>query len=467
MILSHIVRSNSFGLVQEEERVKCGGKKFSRDPDTEFTFEKIFKGCTPRREILTDSRESSRTHKPEEATQARTDHPKPDTTTPLQPSTFVSPGKFTALLEVILPSIFRQRLADDLKRCVASVSGDTNRRCKSKVNISWGTQRITLPIIVRDGQVINLKAFLLGVQELIKCTMCGIHRNSATKKLKTGRSRLDELKVFLERFQEQTPENRLALSGWVSAICRSPHWEQLEAKMPVSEGVGSTVVIEAEVSAEIALPTVRSPQQNRTSMQFLPFLPKWLKDISVETALRNIVVRDLSTTDLKSGYIYIFWFPGQLGHVKIGRAKNPTERLKQWNEQCKRIHNFHISSYKSDLQEVAHVSRVERLIQVELKNKRKHSKCDGCGKDHQEWFEVSEREAVAVFQKWRDWIVQEPYELDRDTKTWRIKPDVKAHIGEVCIPLEPPATPPPRSHSRKSNRASRGNGRPRPIRAAL
>lgn len=52
--------------------------------------------------------------------------------------------------------------------------------------------------------------------------------------------------------------------------------------------------------------------------------------------------------------------------------------------------------------------RVERLIHLELGEQRVVKKCEACGKEHREWFEVeASREGVKkvdeVVKRWVDW----------------------------------------------------------------
>lgn len=59
---------------------------------------------------------------------------------------------------------------------------------------------------------------------------------------------------------------------------------------------------------------------------------------------------------------------------------------------------------------VANVNRIERLIHIELADKRAKStgKCENCGREHREWFEVEAsrngvKEIDEVIRRWVDW----------------------------------------------------------------
>jgi len=138
--------------------------------------------------------------------------------------------------------------------------------------------------------------------------------------------------------------------------------------------------------------------------------------------------------------------------LKIGRASNVQRRLNEWTRQCNynlsliRYYPYHPSSPATPSQapsplpspsarpspsrrglstpmtsaqapdtagadqprKVPHAHRVERLIHIELADKRVKRLCVGCGKEHREWFEVeASREGVrgvdAVVRRWVGW----------------------------------------------------------------
>lgn len=57
---------------------------------------------------------------------------------------------------------------------------------------------------------------------------------------------------------------------------------------------------------------------------------------------------------------------------------------------------------------VPHAHKVERLIHIELSEKRVKRECETCGKEHREWFEVEgDRKGVKgvdeVVRRWVRW----------------------------------------------------------------
>ncbi|KAL8854148.1 MAG: hypothetical protein Q9221_001070 [Calogaya cf. arnoldii] len=121
--------------------------------------------------------------------------------------------------------------------------------------------------------------------------------------------------------------------------------------------------------------------------------------------------------------------------LKIGRASNIQRRMNEWTRQCE--HNLSLVRYypyistssshapispppsrkASSLpsppsgasrvpRKVPHAHKVERLIHIELADKRVKRSCETCGKKHREWFEVKgDREGVkAVDEVVRRWV---------------------------------------------------------------
>lgn len=116
--------------------------------------------------------------------------------------------------------------------------------------------------------------------------------------------------------------------------------------------------------------------------------------------------------------------------LKIGRAQNVHRRLSQWTKQCGqnitlvRFYPHDSTSTRNNAfpatpnaRKVPYVSRVERLIHLELGAKRvKQDKCDECGREHREWFEVeATREGLknvdGVVRRWVTWAEGEEMRL--------------------------------------------------------
>ena len=113
--------------------------------------------------------------------------------------------------------------------------------------------------------------------------------------------------------------------------------------------------------------------------------------------------------------------------LKIGRASNVQRRMNEWNRQCGynlTLIRFYPYIRSSPLpsrsnpssppaspatpHKVPHAHRVERLIHLELAERRVKRDCENCGKEHREWFEVqSSRDGLRgvdeVIRRWTEW----------------------------------------------------------------
>lgn len=112
--------------------------------------------------------------------------------------------------------------------------------------------------------------------------------------------------------------------------------------------------------------------------------------------------------------------------LKIGRASNVQRRMNEWNRQCG--HNLTLIRYYPYVRgsplylrpnqspptspatphKVPHAHKVERLIHLELAERRVKRDCENCGKEHREWFEVESsrdglREVDEIIRRWTDW----------------------------------------------------------------
>ncbi|KEQ84263.1 DUF1766-domain-containing protein [Aureobasidium pullulans EXF-150] len=217
-------------------------------------------------------------------------------------------------------------------------------------------------------------------------------------------------------------------------------------------------------------PRPQKPQPETT--QLLPYIPGHLPPQTTSLLLTELS-KPISPHD-EAGYIYIFWltetsstpsndtaasllapprptsrrpsdvmnaYSGNTGttktiKLKIGRANNVHRRMNEWNRQCGyslslvRFYPY-ISSSSSpsaspsrptpnsrtpsdnQVHKVPHAHRVERLVHLELGDKRIKRDCKACGREHKEWFEI---EATAdgvskvdeVVRRWVRWAEENP-----------------------------------------------------------
>lgn len=153
-------------------------------------------------------------------------------------------------------------------------------------------------------------------------------------------------------------------------------------------------------------PTPRSANARRPSDVLSSFARLTIDNDDTETTDRG-----LGTTPTTTKKILL----------KIGRATNVQRRLNEWQRQCGynlsliRYYPYIPSSSPGDAEvgrKIPHSHKVERLVHLELAGRglrvADREKCEACGREHKEWFEVeASRGAVAavdeVVRRWSDW----------------------------------------------------------------
>jgi hypothetical protein len=345
-------------------------------------------------------------------------------------------------LEHIIPMALQTRFADKRGTCVASKVGKPFERC-SLSGPSASITEFSEKISKCDFQN-NHVEFIEHITQLARASMCGTHRNVALYP-----TRQAKLKGWVSGFSRLPNADRLAFQYWVTTISigKSPTLTEL----PSAEAQSTTIQVKHEElqsstsdtthSEKVASHVLRNrvvylPDPQPSSGPFAHYQPKWTKPLSVSHALQKVINEPLKPTDKKDGFIYIFWEEGHFGKVKIGRTNNLDRRLEEWNRDCNRKHAYHPATQRNELIEIPHVSRVERLIHIELKDQRRERHCESCNKRHQEWFEVGEAAVIQVFEKWRDWILQKPYALNQQTKQWVLRPEIVENLEQICEPTE-------------------------------
>ncbi|KAL8855461.1 MAG: hypothetical protein Q9178_007894 [Gyalolechia marmorata] len=122
------------------------------------------------------------------------------------------------------------------------------------------------------------------------------------------------------------------------------------------------------------------------------------------------VKKPLDLEDQKDGYVYLYEVEGNKGFVKIGYTGRSIEiRHREWGFDCNRDPKVLYPTDSGSALVVPNARRIEALCHAELDHRRIRIYCQGCLKQHIEWFEISPAEAIAVIQKWSKWMTTNPY----------------------------------------------------------
>lgn len=339
------------------------------------------------------------------------------------------------ILEHILPFNLYDRLKLKPYHCVGSLVKNPNQRCSNKARGPLACVDKILRTMSSLDKETNYKDILDQVEKLVEAVMCGSHINAALSNSKAN-SRMIKIRKLTSDLATLSTEDRLAMRTWIKAILSCDSSSDLQSITTTYPYMDKTSATSRSGTAQ-STPTSLDKTTAETSYlpKFVSYQPKWSLNRSVTQALLHVIANPLKPTDLKDGFIYIFWDKEHFGKVKIGRTNDLEHRLEGWNQQCKRTHSYHKATTDGQLARIPHVSRIERLIHIELKEYRLRRGCEGCNKTHEEWFDVEEAQAVKVFQKWQDWILQSPYAYDPDLKVWRIRSEMVDTLPQICEPV--------------------------------
>ncbi|KAK0861866.1 hypothetical protein LTR12_016832 [Friedmanniomyces endolithicus] len=121
----------------------------------------------------------------------------------------------------------------------------------------------------------------------------------------------------------------------------------------------------------------------------------------------------LDSDDQEAGYVYAYEVEGSPGLVKIGYTSRSIDvRHKEWAEDCNRKPTLLYPVKLDKLERVPNARRIESLCHAELDKYRLRIYCQGCLKQHIEWFAVAAEKAVGAIRKWTSWMETEPYGRD-------------------------------------------------------
>lgn len=146
------------------------------------------------------------------------------------------------------------------------------------------------------------------------------------------------------------------------------------------------------------------------------------------------IKRPLDKLDQKDGYVYLYEVEGNSGFVKIGYTGRTLEtRHQEWDFDCNRVPKALYPIPSSSARVVPNARRVEALCHAELDHRRARIYCDGCLKQHIEWFEVSAEEAIAVIRKWSRWINTHPYQPPRARSgvNWTLRDEERRKVSDI------------------------------------
>ncbi|KAE8380926.1 meiotically up-regulated gene 113-domain-containing protein [Aspergillus bertholletiae] len=327
-----------------------------------------------------------------------------------------------------MPRDIRQSLSKDNQHCPSQTL--KGARCKN-------THRANLSNIIHSlDSLMSIKPtnFVQCINDLVTATLCSVHQKVARKELQAWGADLSHVcSIRQAPTPPVSPSNYriVALADWIRTIGHTDN---------PSQGAAISVSQPAKMSTPTNVPRVFTTIQNFSRY------PIQDSRRSVAESLERLLLRPLTKADISSqGHMYVYWQPGNFGHLKIGRSSDVDRRMTEWVAQCKKPLQVYFPSrgdldgHPDDMLPVNHIQRVEALVHMELKYCRRiENQCPGCAKAHKEWFEIPHRLAVDVVRKWMAWMRTSPYEkrLSGTEAQWVLKDEAKLRLKGVAQPLK-------------------------------
>lgn len=361
---------------------------------------------------------ASQEHRPQATTSHTTSHVKTQTTLEaFQRVPRECKGNWK-LLELIIPFEINNRLIDGPDMCVATMGTRVEEmtRCSKKRHPRLNAVKFTVDAVRSCASSCDYSSLPNHVERLIQDVMCPLHQTVSLRR-NTKSPRMDALRKLINGLPQCQESMVLIIKKWLQAIIKITTPVSLQ---PIGPGISSPSP---------------SPSPSPLSLtKFTPYHAKSNNGGEVSQALAAKACKPLTKADRKDGFIYMFWDQQTFGMIKIGRTIDLVQRLKQWNAQCKTTHHYHRTPQDGEPLKIPHVKRIEALMHIELSDYRKKRVCDGCGRTHIEWFDISAEKARKVYQKWQDWIMQKPYAQDI-AGNWVVRPEMLGSLSQVCRPV--------------------------------
>lgn len=360
------------------------------------------------------------------------------------------------------PNFFSIVLDSSSLRCISEAQG----RCSGTGKVKKSDRKLAAPLrpkmMAQDPTKPECMEMLQAFARCCLCTGCQ-HEYSSY-----GHTVADIWQKELVSIYEQLPCDHVQLSSILRQIHRTPNTSPMPGTLPdpgddvcthitgsdrvcvaihVRTGVDDNPIsLSAELPIELSRLTSRRQQYELLFDSLSHKVAVELKNkLDPETGfsiitpdkkatLASAVCRPLGPLDRAPGYVYIYKTEAAKGHVKIGYSKDPANRFKAWYECCK------LPTIKVHSNATPNAQRVETLIHTELQRqglrrnkickKRQRpgqdAKLDGAGDQsdhppvqHDEWFAISEEEAIRTVEYWVAWMARhKPYDEEIFVLDW-------------------------------------------------
>ncbi|KAM0081835.1 hypothetical protein ACKRZS_005976 [Fusarium odoratissimum] len=282
-------------------------------------------------------------------------------------------------------------------RCKHGIGGQRVYNCLSTID------DIVNPDVYRNG------SYLEGLLRVLETNMyCPQHINKQPLQ-KVASWKLSIVEILeghpVKLAQSSIPEETRGLSG--APNTQGPPESPSTSR---SDGIvlrsGNLLIPNFDRDLSTYWPT----KYNTSPFEIIPKSDRVADYKSSYDMVQREMLRELHDMDQRDGQVYMYKVEGNPGFVKIGyTTRFVEERLQEWDFDCNRASKVLYPISLSTAAAIPNARRVEALCHAELDHRRITIYCHGCLKQHLEWFEIPSTEAIAVIQKWSDWMATRPY----------------------------------------------------------
>ncbi|KAL5317959.1 hypothetical protein ACEPPN_015063 [Leptodophora sp. 'Broadleaf-Isolate-01'] len=188
-----------------------------------------------------------------------------------------------------------------------------------------------------------------------------------------------------------------------TAMAKSSKDDTFLEQLSKSAADTAPTLFETTIQHKIPAPTPNNRSDNNPDSYMPAVVDTWIRD-----TIKKPVTKEGFVYILKAPEYFEEKYPGEQPRVKIGISVDVKTRIAQLKKDC----GISVLERVDDRESIPHhlYYKVEELVHGELANFRRVLKCENCKTAHREWFAVSEEVALQTVQRWRRFILREPYD---------------------------------------------------------
>ncbi|KAI9864356.1 MAG: hypothetical protein M1813_003276 [Trichoglossum hirsutum] len=333
-------------------------------------------------------------------------------------------------------------------------------RCRNRISEKrWSKANGLLDSLAGHKLPRQAKAYLSGLEELATVVLCWQHQKWAREEVNQWKSTIAVYTDCPELGPGASPLPAPQVPPSTTAVPkRTEKAARRQPETAATQPERSSPYTRLDVDTEFV-------ESDGQPVQVGGFQNYWAEGNDKIVSMRSSLAKALTPRELHGGYIYIYWYPGNFGLLKIGITKRTVAvRLEEWRRSCGRKPNLIYPETSEQAIWTPHIYRVEALVKAELRHDRKKGPmCRKCRKRHTEWFEAEPERATAVVRRWSEWMMQRPYRDPGGADgLWLLKDMSDTEMSALSHPPVPAVETKPKTRSSRPSLLSSASSRAKP-----